>query len=63
MYNNMFYLSELAATANVSFNFLFYIIGSKIFRDAFVEMFRVRFLGKEGKAKGAHTSGTQSTKD
>ena len=40
------HLLELPATMNVSFNFLFYLIGSKLFRNNFVEAVR-KLCGKK----------------
>ncbi|XP_075248975.1 uncharacterized protein LOC142341704 [Convolutriloba macropyga] len=40
LYSALLQLNELPATANVSFNFVFYILGSRIFRKEFLSMLR-----------------------
>ena len=61
LYIHMFHMSELTATANVSFNFLFYIIGSKVFRDHFKAMFREKILRRKAVDEKINTVESKNT--
>ena len=43
LYVGLLQLAELPATANVSFNFVMYLLGSKVFRNEFKGMLRKSF--------------------
>ncbi|XP_063728230.1 uncharacterized protein LOC134855619 [Symsagittifera roscoffensis] len=59
--NNILLAVELPAVGNVAFNCVFYVLGSKIFRDEFVAMFRKRFCcRKVHPNNGAAASQTQT---
>ena len=59
LYVGLLQLAELPATANVSFNFVMYLLGSKIFRKEFKSMLRKAF-GQERHDTGGTSVATEN---